>query len=379
MKLDILIKNGHVIDPLQNIDEIMDIGVINNKIVNVTSDNENDKCIDAEGCYVFPGLIDFHTHVFNGGTAVSVNPNYLLPTGVTATVDAGTSGCCNYESFYHSVISNCQVRIKSYLNVYGSGQMDYNISEVFKAEEYRPKQIAKVVDAHKDNILGLKIRMSKGITYGIEALEETIRIARELEIGVCVHVTNPACSLEKIADLLAKDDIFCHMYQGTGEDTILDDCGQIKQAFIEARKRGVVFDAANGRGNFTFDVALPAMKKDFMPDIISTDWLEDKYNYSPHAKSLPYVMSKYIEFGMPLVEVIRAVTETPARIMNMSGKVGTLKVGAYADISIFKMIDKNIKHQDFKGNIFESNKLLIPQMTISNGEFAFCQGDFALV
>ncbi|MDR1317915.1 MAG: metallo-dependent hydrolase [Spirochaetales bacterium] len=378
MKLDLLIRNAHVVDPSQNIDKPMDIGVHSGIIVPAGPADESPRTVDAHGFYVFPGLIDFHTHIFHTGSAISVNPAFLPATGVTAAVDAGTAGCANFRAFYEGVVTSSPVRIKSYLNVYGGGQQDTNIAEKFEPSEYRPLHIARVVETWRDNILGLKIRYSKGVASGIDSLKETVRIARELRLGVCVHTTNPPSPLDEVAGLLDRDDIYCHMYQGMGDETILDPAGKIKTSMTTARSRGVIFDMANGRANFSFKVALPAIEQGFVPDIISTDWTIDKLNYSPHAKSLTYVMAKFLKFGMSLSDVVRAVTETPARLMGMEGKIGTLKAGSFADIAVFKKIQRRAIQQDFRGDTFETDELLIPQMTVIGGDIVFCQGDFAL-
>jgi predicted amidohydrolase len=194
-KLDLLIRGGHVVDPSRGIDGEMNIGVRGGVIVPVEAGDEGLRDVDASGLYVTPGLIDFHTHIFYTGSAISVNPAFLAATGVTGAVDAGTAGCANFKAFFDGVITSSPVRIKSYLNVYGGGQLDTNIPEKFEPSEYRPLQIARIVDAYRDNILGLKIRYSKGIASSIDSLKETLRIARDLGLRVCVHTTNPPPAL----------------------------------------------------------------------------------------------------------------------------------------------------------------------------------------
>ena len=125
-------------------------------------------------------------------------------------------------------------------------------------------------------------------------------------------------------------------------------------------------DAANGRMNFSIDVCRKSLEQGFYPDIIASDWTGDKYNMSNTAKNLPFVMTKYLELGMPLKEVLRCVTETPAKVMNMEGKIGTLKPGAFADVAIFKMIDKKAIHKDCKNEVFETHKLFVPQMVFAD-------------
>ena len=145
---------------------------------------------------------------------------------------------------------------------------------------------------------------------------------------------------------------------------------------LEARKRGVIFDAANGRGNFGVDTARRALAAGFLPDIISSDLTLDKFNIPPYAKNLLFVMAKYRTLGMELMDILRAVTAVPARIMGMEGKIGTLKPDA--DIVILKQKDLSFTQKDFRDEELTSHELLVPQMTMCAGEINFCQSDFFL-
>lgn len=69
----------------------------------------------------------------------------------------------------------------------------------------------------------------------------------------------------------------------------------------------------------------------------------DKMFYSVRARSLAFVMSRFLSFGMKLPDVVRCVTETPARLMNMEGRLGTLRAGAFADVSVFRLEDKEFR------------------------------------
>lgn len=378
MNIDICIKNGRVVDPYTGMDQVADIAVSNGRIVPSVPGATCGNIIDASGCFVFPGLIDFHAHVFRGGSAVSVRPEYLLATGVTSCVDAGTAGPCNFEAFYRNTVIPSQVRIKSYLNMYSYGQPDYGINEWFAVEAFQPEKIRRLAEQYRDNILGLKIRMSEGVAADRSALDFTVKLAEELGIGVCVHVSKPLYSLAEMAGQLRAGDIFCHVYQDVGRDNIFDNQGRVKQEILDARSRGVIFDAANGKMNFNIKACQRATSQGFWPDVISSDWLSDKYNVSPYTKNLMFIVSKYLKLGMPLMDALACVTSTPARLMGMEGKIGTLQEGAAADIAIFRTVKKRARHLDFDGNEFETDELFVPQMVICGGEFAFCQADFAL-
>lgn len=116
--MDILIRGGHVIDPANGIDRVCDIAIRNGAILAVGSIPalENPEILDASGHYVVPGLVDMHTHIFQGGSQFGFNADLLLPYGVTACVDAGTAGSANYEAL-HRVLAQKQVRAYTFLNI----------------------------------------------------------------------------------------------------------------------------------------------------------------------------------------------------------------------------------------------------------------------
>lgn len=191
MKLDILIKNGLIADI--NTDNYINrnVGIIGNRIVDLdhADVSQAETVIDAAGCIVLPGLIDFHAHVFHGGTAISVNPDVVcLPNGVTSMVDAGSSGWVNYPLFRNSVINTSMVKIKSYLNVVnvglstlGGGVTGY--LENTNPANYNVGKIAQTLEENKENIFGLKLRYSqdiaKGKNYSSDPFFATVKLARE--------------------------------------------------------------------------------------------------------------------------------------------------------------------------------------------------------
>ncbi len=380
MKYDILIKNGHVVDTNHNINAICDIGIIDGKIVSIKTEEslDSNKIIDASGCFVFPGLIDFHGHFNFDGSYIGAIPSLLAASGVTYIVDAGSCGCYNFPSFYKNVIIHSSIRIKAFLSCYSMGLGGGSIYENFDGIPFDKKIIPLIKANLADIILGLKIRCSIPLVKNLAPLKQAIEIAEELGIAVCVHTTNPPCSILEIANLLRKGDIFCHVYHNKG-DTILDENGIVKEGIWEARERGVIFDVANGNNHFSNQVCLKSLKQGFYPDVISTDMTNDKLYYGLKARSLPFVMSKFISLGMSLFDVVRCVTEIPASIMGMEGQIGTLSPGAFADVAIMSLIDKNFPIMDSMGDIYKGNKMLIPQMTIINGGIAYCQENFNLV
>lgn len=107
----LVIKGGHVIDPKNNIDAVMDIAINEGKIARVAKDIDTKgatQVINAKGLYVTPGLIDIHGHVFFGtepdhylsNGLVAVPPDgFTFRVGVTTIVDAGGAGWRSFSQF----------------------------------------------------------------------------------------------------------------------------------------------------------------------------------------------------------------------------------------------------------------------------------------
>lgn len=169
---DLLIKGGHVIDPKNNLDRVMDVAVKEGKIARVAASippSESKQVIEARGLYVTPGLVDMHAHVFAGGegigTAFAGGPFGIPPdgmsfrSGVTTVVDAGSSGWRNFAEFKRRIIdrdTNYQkVRVLAMLNIVGhgmgGGQVEQNSSDMDS------EATARVAREHSDLIVGVKV------------------------------------------------------------------------------------------------------------------------------------------------------------------------------------------------------------------------------
>lgn len=382
MKLDILIKNGLVADLNSASYVNQNIGIVGNRIVDLQTVDSMDAetVIDAAGCIVLPGLIDFHAHVFHGGTAISVNPDVLcLPNGVTSVVDAGSSGWVNYKLFRNSVINTAQTRIKSYLNVVNVGLSTLGGGPTGYLENTNPanfnvEKIRQTLDENRDNILGLKLRYSQDIATGrnfsADPFYATVELARALKTTLCVHVTDSRLPADELISHFQADDIYAHCFHGTG-NAILKESGDLFPAIQEAKGRGVVFDCSNGVAHFDFNVARNAMEQGFNPDIISTDLTLRNSLRTDKVFSLLFIMSKYLNMGMSFFDVVRAVTATLARLMKMSGQTGTLAPGALADIAIVKLRKEKIVFEDTKGVTLEGDRYLDNCATLSNGQIVY--------
>ena len=63
--LDLIVRNGRLVDPANGVDRVCDIGIENGKVASIDEEIALDakKTIDAAGKIVVPGIIDMHTHL----------------------------------------------------------------------------------------------------------------------------------------------------------------------------------------------------------------------------------------------------------------------------------------------------------------------------
>ena len=374
MEKCMLIKNGRIVDPARGINQAGDIFVENGKVVeHLHLDRLKDgSIIDAGGCLVVPGLIDLHAHLFFRGTDAGIPADAaLLPSGVTTAVDGGSAGSANYELFQSSVVATSMVRIKSFLNVSPGGLATARHEEPINPKSFDRDKIAWLFRQYPDHLIGLKLRQSRGVVgnLGLEPLKAAIEISENLSCPVAVHTTDPPSATEDLVELLRPGDIFVHAYHGVG-NTILGANRHVLPAVRKARERGVLFDAANGRNHFSFDTAFAALADGFEPDIISTDLTTLTWN-KPPVYSLPFVISKYLNMGMALPAALAACTAVSARLLGMTGIIGTLAPGAEADIAILRLEERETEFLDARGQKHLGNQLLIPQATVRAGRIVY--------
>jgi predicted amidohydrolase len=379
MKFDYLIRNGHVIDTAAGIDGENDIGVLNRKVYLASpGDTSVMPEIDAKGYYVVPGLIDFHTHIFDVGSGLGIHPDFFPATGVTSAVDGGSAGCANYEAFHLTKVVHCKCRIKAQINVSSQGQTQLGFPENYNPKYFKKEKILELKKKYEREIIGLKMRLSKETVGndGLETFLRTMEIADELRMPVVIHTTNPPISPNEIVRYLRPRDVYCHCYQGEGM-TILNENGRVDDAVKKARSRGIMFDACNGTLNFAFSIAKSAIADGFKPDIISSDTSGHSFSLPYYCKNLPFVMSKYLNLGLTMNEVICATTETPAKLMGMEGLIGTLVDGALADITILEKTNRETIYSD-KREEYHGDVMLTARFTMINGDVAYCSNDFWL-
>jgi predicted amidohydrolase len=322
--------------------------------------------IDAAGCLVTPGLIDYHTHIYDTGSQTGINPYMcLIPNGITTAVDAGSAGLANIKGFA-SQMASYPSGWYAFLNMSPSGLISTTSHESIQPDLWKTSDYKEYFERWPDNLCGLKLRLSAGVVreQGWTALEKALEIASDLDTRLCVHVTDTQMDQSRIIEKLRSGDIYCHMYQGYGK-TILDD-GAPKAA-LKAKKRGVIFDACHGKSNFSNVVAKKAMGFGLLPNVISSDVSAVSYLRPEIECGLPYVMSKFLALGIPLHDVVSLATAAPANLLGQKGKIGTIAEGAPANITILKIKTEETTFADSRNDQIIGKEILVPMATIING------------
>lgn len=370
MKVDILIKNGRVIDPARNMDEIAPVTICRGKIVASEPNVEASQVVDAKGCIVIPGMIDHHTHCNYHATDIGVPVDIaMLPGGVTTAVDAGSSGVSTARAFLDNCTRN-QVKTKIYVHVSPLGMSTCQYQEILKPEKWSKEQFEDIFSYGGDRVLGLKMKVGKMTLgeIGIDPFYDAVKMADALGTRLVIHPTEPVAPLEDILNTLRKDDTLAHVYNSRG-DTIYKDGHVIREAW-EAAQRGVKFDVAHGGMNLSFDIAEKAISDGFLPDFISSDCTMMSWNKAP-VYNLLNVMSKFLMLGLDLHKVIDCVTAAPAQHIGEAGRLGTLAPGACGDVAVLRLNEGKYRFIDADQQIRFGDKLLMPWMTIANGEIVY--------
>ena len=375
MKYDYVIQNGYVIDPAVGTETVKSVYIRNNRIVEPPVDGtvEDAVVINASGCLVLPGLIDFHTHLGYQLSDFGLNPDlYTLPNGITAAVDAGSGGTANFEGMYQNVFSRAMITIRSFLNVAATGIITERYLENLDPSRFDEKKMALLFDRYKDVLLGFKVRVGRNTSgeRNLEPLKRTVELAERFQCRVCLHATQLDAGYDEIFRIMRKGDIVCHIFQGDNQNNILGGSDHIEDYVYEGREKGILFDCACGRVNYSNQIMKTAFAEGFWPDIVSTDIIGFSI-YGPKIHSLLSVMSQYLAMGMPLNDLVRAVTATPAHIMGLSNQIGTLEPGAKADIFITKLVENPMDITDKFGRTVHLNMTFVPLLTMKEGQLAY--------
>ena len=370
---DLLLKGGNVVDPSMGLTGIHDIGVQDGRLAAIgpaVDPGEATRVIDVSGKIVTPGLIDVHVHVFDGVTSNGVNPDLAgVHSGVTSLVDAGSAGCATFGGFPRHIIPSCHTEIIPFMHICQTGLA--TLPDIIAEGSIDLDATLRAADQYRGLVAGIKARMVSPALeiFGMEMPRLAKRAAKESGIKLMVHIGDTEkrydpSVIRELLPILEEGDILTH-YFTANPGGVLDANGKLVPEAREAADRGVWFDTAHGRMNFSFDVGRRIVDQGLLPHCISTDLTVQGRQRTVH--SMTEMMTRFLGMGFSLEQVVTMCTSNPARAIGHEDRLGSLAVGRQADISVLEMKEGDWVVYDVLGASLRVNKTLVPALTVKRG------------
>jgi len=369
-EFDLVLQGGRVMDPKNRLDAPRDVAIKAGKIAAIEPSiaaGRAKKVLDVKGLLITPGLIDLHVHVYfsasNPGAWAgdnSVPPDaFSFRTGVTTMVDAGSAGWRNFEHFKVTVIDRAKTRVLAFINIAGFGM----ISDLNEQGDFDPAAVAKLKAKYPETVVGVKSAHYQRPDW--ESVDSAVEAGKMAKVPVLVdfgYFLPQRPYYELVGEHLRPGDISTHAYRGPVP--WVDEKGKVYPYLRAARARGVKFDVGHGGGSFVLRSAGSAIADGFYPDTISSDLHTTSMNGA--FMDMPTLMSKLMALGMPLGEVIRASTITPAEVLQRP-ELGHLTVGAVADVAGLRIMEGEFGYYDNSGGKVTSKQRLFNELTLKDG------------
>jgi dihydroorotase len=371
---DLVLAGGRLIDPSQSIDAVLDIGFTNGKVSEIGHGlaERAAQLRNVSGLVVTPGLIDLHTHVYWGGTSLGIDAAmFCRKSAVTTAVDTGSAGPGNFAGFRAHVIDRSPVRILAYLHISHAGifgfsrEVSFGESETIRLMD--PRGAVRVVEANRDCIVGIKVRVGRhaGGTSGTAPLDIALQAANEAGLPLMCHIDFPPPSYEDVVERLRPGDVLTHAFRPF-PNTPLDPQGRVKDVVRRARERGVMFDIGHGKASFAFKTARGMLANGFYPDTISSD--VHALCIDGPAFDQVTTLSKLLCMGMPLNDVIAASTVNAAMALKRP-ELGSLKPSSVGDATVLSIREGAFDYVDAVGEHLTGDKRIVSDGVVIAGKW----------
>lgn len=383
-----IFRNAYLIDSVQGIDGRGDVLVENGKIVGILQNDRaigkivpilvpqwDTQIIDLEGAYLTPGWIDIHTHIFNtiGDFCLPVD-DVGIRSGVTTVADAGTSGILTFDAFRHTVINTAKTRVYAFMDpsllyIATSDFIAHRLEIAANPRNQDVERAAAVVEANRDVIVGFKVRpVRRPGEWQSPVMEAARTLAERFSLPLMVHlgrfpqddVVPPA----ELLPMLRAGDIVTHCFQPS--HGLFDEGGNLIPAAQDAIARGVLLDVGHSNNDFSLELAKSAIAQGILPNTLSTDL--NCFNIDT-VGSLATVMTKFVNLGLTLEQVIERVTNFPAAAIQKSNEFGGFKPGQVADFTIFEWVDQEVTLEDGRGGRLPVSQMLKVKGVCRSGEY----------
>lgn len=374
----ILLKNGRIIDPSQQSDQVADLWVKDGRIASQPLTDEPEiKVYDVSGCWVVPGLVDMHVHLREPGeeyketiesgcraaaaggfTAVACMPNtdpvndnaaitrYIVEKAANCAARVYPVGAISAQSKGEKLAEYGEMKEAGAVAVTDDGRPVVDSRLMRRAMEYAASHDLLVMSHSEELSLARGGCMNEGEIAtrlglrGIPAAAESIMVYREIALaeltGAKVHISHVSTSqsLALIRDAKSKGlritaETAPHYFTLTDRAVLgFDTNAKMNPPLRTEKDRLAVCDALR-------DGTLDAIATDHAPHSILQKEVE--FNFAANGiigleTSLPLSMALVREGIIGPNRLIDLMSCAPARILGLEG--GTLKAGAAADITV---------------------------------------------
>jgi len=408
---DLVLTGGRVIDPATGTDAMLDVAVAGGKIAAVGADlpcPAGTKQLDVSGAIVTPGLIDTHAHVYEHVTGdFGLNADLVgVRSGVTTVVDQGGPSALTFNGFRQYIVEQSQSRVLCFISTYlAGGLLGHRYVDLYGPTGINVAAIVKAARENPALVKGIKAHAEPGgfSRWGLESLKLAKQAGRALGLPVYVHLgtlwpqkegssVDPKTIIEQVVPLLDAGDVLAHPFTRYPSGFVNPD-GTIHPLVFEALAKGVTIDVGRG-AHFSFDNARAVLGAGILPTTLGADlhgynvrmpdggrWYRGMFTDTaemepPEDASLPFstpygvhhAMSELIALGVTLPQVVAMATSNAAKLLRMEDRIGALKVGMDADISVFRVLQGEWTLRDSNGVEVKARQLLHPECVVRAGQ-----------
>ncbi len=360
-KLDLLVQGGTVIDPANGIQARADLGIRAGRIAALEPAIDSaraSRVLDARGTLVVPGLIDFQTHIYPPRPGAPLLAEELTPrVAVTTWVSAGDASIDEVENYRGIAGRHTRCRI------YGFVHLTSAVAAQGNTAGGGLEALARRLMKHRDAVIGVALNPARAPSGGDAAalLARAIELAERAEtrVRILCNVTD-AHQAAPLLERLRPGDVLASPW--TSAPSMLASARHPHPAALAARRRGVIVAPAPGARDLDVALARAALEQGLVPDVLSSA------GPGLHAEQpLTRVMSEFLNLGLDLEQVLAMTTVNPARLIGREPKLGTLELGAPADVSLLALENAPGQSGDARGERHKVTQLIRPVRAIRRG------------
>jgi dihydroorotase len=381
---DLVITGGRLFDPDAHLDCVEDLAIANGQIAahGPGLAAEARETIAAHGLLVLPGLIDLHVHAFEYATDYGVPADAVgVRSGVTTIVDQGSAGPLNLPAFRKFIAEPAATETLAFLNVSAVGTAKGSMLPALHGpDSVELEATIAAIAGNRDLVRGIKTHAEMGgmARWGTEVLALARQAADATGVPLYVHTGQlidpggrvlppPDEVLPRALPLLRAGDVLAHCFTKEAGGVVSAN-GTVQPAVREAIARGVRLDVAHG-AHFSFAAAEAALAAGVRPELVSSDVHADFRR--PHSRTAYYglteTMSKLLALGLSLAEVVPMATSHPAAVLRESGRLGSLRIGTQADVTLVAVEEGQHVFHDMAGETRLGRPRLMPRLTVKAG------------